>query len=329
MGKEKKRRTMHEAGTRAVAVLARVAAHPREDVRALESVKILRAVVEQNFSVNENREVAAKTTKEWQQTPGPDRVSTPHDPDARYGEKRKKGWVGYKAEIVETAEPDRPNFVTAVDVHNAAKPDRSALQPMVEDLKQKDLLPEQLYVDAGYTSGKAIDTLQQDHDVALRGPVAEEPERGVFSQSDFTIDLEKEQTTCPQGHTSASCSHDKNGEIQFTFSKADCASCPLRSKCTKGKGPRHLTVNKHFHTLQARRDEQKQEAFKKEMHARAAIEGTISEGKRGHGLNQARYRGETKMLLQALLIGAAINVKRFIRAIVAGAVSVPEPAKAQ
>ncbi len=329
MGKDKKRRTMHQAGVHAVAVLTRVAAHPREDVRALESIKILREIVEQNFSVNENREVAEKTTKEWQQTPGPDRVSTPHDPEARYGEKRKKGWVGYKAEIVETAEPDRPNFVTAVDVHNAAKPDRSALQPMVEDLKQKDLLPEQLYVDAGYTSGEAIDTLQEDHDVALRGPVAEEPKRGVFPQSEFTIDRENEQATCPQGHISASCSHEKSGEIQFTFSKADCASCPLRSKCTKGKGPRHLTVNKHSDTLRTRRDEQKQEVFKKEMHARAAIEGTISEGKRGHGLNRARYRGEVKMRLQALITGAAMNVKRFIRAVAAGLVPAPEPAKAQ
>jgi hypothetical protein len=51
------------------------------------------------------------------------------------------------------------------------------------------------------------------------------------------------------------------------------------------------------------------------MHQRNAIEGTISELARGHGLRRSRYRGFGKVELQNLLIGTACNVKRWLRAL--------------
>ena len=46
---------------------------------------------------------------------------------------------------------------------------------------------------------------------------------------------------------------------------------------------------------------------------RNGIEGTISELKRGYGLNRSRYRGRAKNQLQVYLIGAACNIKRWSR----------------
>jgi len=67
--------------------------------------------------------------------------------------------------------------------------------------------------------------------------------------------------------------------------------------------------------LQARRAEQKTEAFRQKAKRRNAIEGTQSELVRGHGLRQARYRGKAKNALQNYFIGAACNAKRWIRRI--------------
>jgi hypothetical protein len=50
------------------------------------------------------------------------------------------------------------------------------------------------------------------------------------------------------------------------------------------------------------------------MHARAAIEGTISELVRAHDLRRARYRGVSKVFLQALFTTTAANLKRLARA---------------
>jgi transposase len=57
----------------------------------------------------------------------------------------------------------------------------------------------------------------------------------------------------------------------------------------------------------------KTDAFTGLMKRRAAIEGTISEWVRAHGLRRARYRGLRKVTLQNWLTGAACNVKRWLR----------------
>ena len=49
------------------------------------------------------------------------------------------------------------------------------------------------------------------------------------------------------------------------------------------------------------------------MHQRNAIEGTLSELTRGHGMRRSRYRGFGKVEWQNLLIGTACNVKRWLR----------------
>ena len=82
-----------------------------------------------------------------------------------------------------------------------------------------------------------------------------------------------------------------------------------------GKDQRHrsLVVGEHHSALRARRQEQKTEAFQQRMRHRNGIEGTQSELVRGHGLRHARYRGLAKVKLQNYFVGAACNVKRWIR----------------
>ena len=49
------------------------------------------------------------------------------------------------------------------------------------------------------------------------------------------------------------------------------------------------------------------------MKVRNGIEGTQSELVRAHGLRRSRYRGKAKLDLQHQLIGAACNIKRWLR----------------
>lgn len=322
MGKlndKKRRRTLIEAGQYALVLLEAVDTHPNPALRELADIQVLRKVLKQQFRVSK-QEVVELSKQERKQISGTEKVCTPHDPDARYGEKRGKGWVGYKVEIAETAEANQPNFITDARVQNAAEPDRAALEPVLQELEKKEIPPEKMYVDQGYTSGEKIDTMQEHYGVDLRGPVSEEPSRGVFPQSAFQIEEDREVAICPNGKESVSWSCNQKGEVQVGFAKADCADCPLRDQCTKSKGPRNLIVNAHHQTLQARREEQKQEAFIQEMHSRSAIEGTISECKRARGMARARYRGTAKLNLQVLFSGAATNIVRLVRVLAAAEV---------
>ena len=93
-----------------------------------------------------------------------------------------------------------------------------------------------------------------------------------------------------------------------------CRDCPLKDKCL-GAGQKHrtLVVGEYHSHLQARRQEQKTEEFKKKSQRRNAVEGTQSELVRAHGLRRARYRGLEKARLQNYFAGAACNAKRWIK----------------
>ena len=108
---------------------------------------------------------------------------------------------------------------------------------------------------------------------------------------------------------------EKTRKVNYRFEwSTHCHDCPLWSQCVGG-GQKHrtLVVGEYHTALQARRLEMQTEAFGNRMHQRNAIEGTHSELVRGHAARRARYRGLNKVRLQNYFIGAACNVKRWLR----------------
>jgi hypothetical protein len=190
-------------------------------------------------------------------------------------------------------------------------------------LQVRDRTPEEQDVDQGYTSGPNL-ARSAARGIELLGPVAQDtagkPEG--FRQSDFKLDFKTKQATCPQGKIAPTWyvrpSKKEDGyvgaEIQF---KKQCEGCPVRTQCAPGKCGRTLKVSPYYRLLQQRRTEQETDSFKERYKRRAAVEGTISEVVREHGGRRARYRGLAKACLQALFVGAAVNLKRLSRALAA------------
>jgi transposase len=99
-------------------------------------------------------------------------ISTPHDVEARYSEKRGKGATGYKLHVTEVASEDEPAIITDVDLVGGQQYDGAALEGIHERLKERELLPEEHLVDGGYMSG---DTMAEsaERGVKLVGPMQE------------------------------------------------------------------------------------------------------------------------------------------------------------
>jgi hypothetical protein len=119
----------------------------------------------------------------------------------------------------------------------------------------------------------------------------------------------------------------KDGYVGFQLRQSTCVKCSFWNECVGTTTPsgRKISVSPYYDYMRERREKQKSEAFRKEMSVRAQIEGTISEGTRFHGLRHARYHGEFGHQMQFYSTGAAINVKRLIRAITRG-VDIPNKA---
>lgn len=313
---------MSQAGQDARDLLGWVESLP-EEVRRVETLSLLKRVFEENFEVVEDGGVSTRRC----QAGGS--VQNPHDPEAQWSCKKEKGkeWVGYKAQIVETAEECRrekgeptKNVITAVVGQEATASDKSALPIVEEELEAVgESKPEALYADAGYSSGEELARAKEEGR-QLRAPVQPAPAKdGRYSSEAFDVNVEERLVRCPGGKVSTNQSRleeEKTGKVSYRFEWNNklCGACELRSRCLgKGQSHKSLVVGEHHDLIQARRKEQKTEAFAEEMHRRNGIEGTISELCRAYGLRRCRYRGRRKTRLQNLMIGAASNIKRWCR----------------
>jgi len=258
-------------------------------------------------------------------------VKNPHDPDVEWAAKgqgkKKKEFEGYKLQVAETVSEERlekgeptRNFLTAMSVQRATESDEAGRQQVLEEQREMGLeRPEVEYVDGAYVSAQEI-VKAEEEGRQLMGPAqpAPSPRNKGFSAEAFEVKVEERKALCPGGKESTQCSRleeEKTGKVSYRFEWSwECEGCALRKGCV-GEGQRHrsLVVGEHHSALQKRRQEMKTPEFKEEMRNRNAIEGTQSELVRAHGARRARYRGKGKVGLQLYLIGAACNVKRWLR----------------
>lgn len=252
--------------------------------------------------------------------PAPLRVRSPYDPEARYGQKRQTQWVGYKVHLTETCEPEGPCLITDVQTSAPLTLDSAVLPQIHQDLKARDLLPDEHLADAGYVEAEGLVKSQQEHQVQLVGPPPKDTSwqaraQQGFAAADFAIDWEAGQVRCPRGKESVGWqTKQQRGEcvVQVTFARADCQACPSRAACTRSGRSRRLTLRpelEHRALLEARAGAGTK-GFAALYAARAGIEGTVSVGVRRHDLRSCRYRGREKVRLQHLLTAAAMNLMR-------------------
>lgn len=250
-------------------------------------------------------------------------IESPYDAEARFGQKRDLTWIGYRVHLSESCEETEPHLVTQVKTTLAPVADISMTDEIQTDLVAKGFTPAIHLLDAGYVDAAVLVKSQQEHGIQIVGQVKLDTSpqgqaKAGVAATDFTIDWEKKQATCPQGHTSRGWSHgpDVGGvdTIRIRFAKSDCDACPLRQPCTSAAQGRTLRVrHKAQHqALQVARLTQNTPEFKATYDQRAGIEGTISQAVRGFDLRRSRYIGQAKTHFQNVLIAIAINLTRLV-----------------
>ena len=224
--------------------------------------------------------------------------------------------------LTETCDEELPHLITHVETTPATTPDFHLATTIHQALADKELLPREHLLDAGYVDAEMMVQSQEEHGIKVVGPVPPDNHWQAragqgFDVACFVMDWEARRATCPQGHQSSKWSqtHDKhrNEIINIRFARSDCLACPARKQCTtKREGPREITVRpqaQHL-ALQAGRQRQRTPEFKAQYDRRAGVEGTLGQGLRMSGLRRARYIGLAKTHLQHVLTAAALNVRR-------------------
>jgi len=320
------RQRMDQAAADALRLLGWVKKLSDSSIAQGPKVRLLEQVLGEQFELSEGQ-----APRQWEAQPT-GAVHNPHEPQAQWAAKgqgqNRKEHVGYKVQVAETVVSEQPvargeptrNFITQIITQPASQSDEKGMELVEEDhaAQSGGQPPAQWYVDAAYVSAQKIAEVQAQGS-QLIGPAQPAPRKeGRYCAEDFTVQIQERHAVCPAGKTSTQCSHleaQKNGRVHYRFEwSTHCHECSLREKCL-GQGQKHrtLVVGQYHEYLQARRLEQKTAEFQDQCELRNALEGTVSELKRGHGMGRARYRGLAKVSLQNLVTGAACNIKRWIR----------------
>jgi len=316
-GEEKRQQFLHQVGQDGWGLLAAIEADPtRYWMLSVPAVDTLQRVWKQDYLpqekggtwiADEDRLESAKL------------FFSPYDLDASAATKRSTHWIGYKVHFSETCDEDFPRLITQVTTTIAPIPDRHALPDIHTNLEQRELLPEQHLVDAGYTDAEALVAAQTAYQVDLVGPTAKDyrwqaREQNGYALTDFAIDWEREQACCLQGNLSRSWTPTRTSNqeiIKINFGYATCGRCPVRPQCTQSR-QRTLSVRRReaHVALEAASPREQTKEFTKAYAQRAGVEGVHAQGVRRMGLRRSRYIGEPRTHLQHVVTATAMNVCR-------------------
>ena len=238
------------------------------------------------------------------------------DPDARISVKPgKPRQLNYHAQVaVDTAH----HVITQIESHHANKKDSqclaSLLKNTINNLKQNDLIIEEVLCDAGYSSGEALKALE-DHNI--EGYI---PNFGQYkaAREGFTYDKENDRYTCSRGV------HLPFKKIQTTSlgyqmkvyrsSARDCGHCPLRSKCIGKSDFKKIddSVDKpYYDRMHARLQTNKAKRMKKLRSSTVEpVLGTLVNFLGMRRVNTRGVEGANKCMLMAAV---AYNLKKLIK----------------
>jgi hypothetical protein len=272
-----------------------------------------------------------------------DRVISVVDPEARHGHKtQSRSFDGYKGHVA--TDPDS-EFVTATTVTPGNASDGSVAEDLIADLLTDDDKSDDksdddddddnsddngaaggddqvgddqagddqgatVYGDNAYGTGSFLTRLEDeaiDSKCKTQRPHAA---NGLFAKDRFDVNLGDDTVTCPAGVTvSIHRRGDGGGIANFTDA---CASCDLRTKCTKATAGRSIVVGPNEAVLARARARQQDPAWVADYRAtRPKVERKLAHlMRRKHGGRRARVRGKQRVDADFRLLAAAVNLAR-------------------
>lgn len=283
--------------------------HSRDDFRA--------ALPVQHRQLQEVLELARKVLDDRDDPDGKDHLRSLHDSDARAA-KHGCFYVGYLVDIAVDADSQ---IITAMNLLPGGANEGADAETLLRQEEQahgNDV--EAVSIDSAGFQGPVLRTLTDPEGVNVEvfTPPRKSVSHSEIQPDQFTLSADKETLSCPGGQTTSARRHHHDG-LHFRFARATCAGCPLQPRCVP-KLPqttgRTVFKSDYEKDILAARAKAQTPEYAKVRREHPAVERKIGELVRRHGARQARYRKKKRVLLQQLVTGFVVNIKRMVKLLV-------------
>ncbi len=234
-----------------------------------------------------------------------DRIVSTTDPEMRHGHKSvSKGFNGYKAStVIDTQD----GVVLSTGLIAANEHDKTGAKEMIAHAAAdcgQDVA--RMIGDTAYGSMELRNEMASAgvEVVAKMPPVSNPAKR--FTIEDFKIDAKRGVATCPKGKQS-SWRRRLDKAWHYNFRRSDCASCPLRERCTASTQSRRLMVPDDYKERIRLRALQKTKRFRNIYRRRVIVEHRFARLVQ-LGIRKARYFGKAKIAFQVALAATVANL---------------------
>lgn len=261
-------------------------------------------------------DLAHKVLHDRDHPKAPDKLISVEDPEARNGW-HHQWFAGYLLDVAMDADSE---LITALDVlppSGDEAANATALIEQEETAQGNDVAA--MSIDSVGFRGDLLQewTDPQGLNLEVIVPPKEPAASPAFTPEAFTLNAAGDELSCPAGQTTSRRSRNTNDTgWKYRFAPKQCAGCPLREKCLekpKTTKSRHVIKNDYDATYRAAKEKAKTERYKEVRRQHPRIERKLGEMARWHDARHARYRGRAKVLIQMLVTGLVVNVKRFVK----------------
>jgi len=269
-----------------------------------EAATLLREIIGQEF------EVADDDVPRVRRGRGVRQIVSAHDPEMRPGRKTPaKRFTGYKLHAAASTEVP---ILTAVSLSPGNEHDGHHAGALI-DQQREDTRPKRVIGDTAYGNVEAREELEQ-RQVEVLAPVhSSSPKDGTIPKERFTIDLESDTVTCPEGNRTPIYKPRANrkttsGERVARFAQEDCEPCPLRQRCAPG-GQRDIRIRRREDLRQAALRALSDPAERDNLYrTRPRIERLLGLIVHRYQGRKSRYLGARKSTFQAVWTAVLVNL---------------------
>jgi transposase len=200
-----------------------------------------------------------------------------------------------------------------------------ATKTMIERVEERfDMKPQRLIGDTAYGSAAMLGWLVNEKQIAPHIPVWDKTGRSddSLSSSAFGWDEQRDEYRCPQGYALRSrwrpftIPRDpvrKDQTTDYTSRQADCAQCPLKTRCCPNTPTRKIRRTLHEAARDVAREIAKTDLYQQSRKERKKVEMLFAHLKRILHLTRLRLRGRSGARDEFLLAATAQNLRRMAK----------------
>lgn len=221
----------------------------------------------------------------------------------------KEKMFGYNTSVI----CDNNNYVLTVDTNGSNVHDSVSFYQSFENLTNHfDISNIRYFVgDAAYLTNHICKTII-DLEMIPSFPYTRKGYRqGYFKKYEFVYDEYNDIYICPNEKDLIPTGMTKDAYIIYKADSKDCATCPFKEQCTKGKYKqvlRHIWEEYKDMTNDYRHQEDVKEIYKQRPQH---IERVFADGKTKYGLRKTYFRTKERVHRELTLLYACMNLKKF------------------